>query len=128
MFIQNLDVKQQSALLYLAKQIIDADDKIDSGEAEIFTILMSQVKPSVAPTSISVTDLGTLFDSNRSKASLLLELIGVAHADGDYHIKERALIESYAEAIDVSLKKLEQLEKWVVKQLSLSLEAQALLA
>ncbi len=70
----------------------------------------------------------TLFDTNTSQVSLLLELIGVAHADGDYHHEENALIQKYADAMNVSKKKLLQLEGWVSKQLSLSLEVQRLLA
>lgn len=128
MFIQNLDVKQQAALLYLAKQIIDADNEVDDKEIEIFAVLKSQVDASVVPAETSLADLGNLFDSNSSKASLLLELIGVAHADGEYHAKEKSLINHYAEAMEVSSDKLEQLENWVRKQLSLSIEAQALLA
>ncbi|EGR7942991.1 TPA: DNA repair protein [Vibrio vulnificus] len=128
MFIQNLDPKQQSALLYLAKEVIGADDDLHECEEQVLSLLMSQVDTSVTPEAISLDNLCALFDTNCSKASLLLELIGVAHADGDYHHNENALIKKYAQALDVTDEKLLKLEKWVSKQLSLSLDAQELLA
>lgn len=128
MFIQNLDTKQQSALLYLAKEVIDADGQLHNSEEEILSILASQVDASVSPESVSLDEMVTLFDTNTSQVSLLLELIGVAHADGDYHHEENALIQKYADAMNVSKKKLLQIEGWVSKQLSLSLEVQELLA
>lgn len=128
MFIQNLDTKQQSALLYLAKEVIDADGQLHNSEEEILSILASQVDASVSPESVSLDEMATLFDTNTSQVSLLLELIGVAHADGDYHHEENALIQKYADAMNVSKKKLLQIEGWVSKQLSLSLEVQELLA
>ncbi|HCE2475722.1 TPA: TerB family tellurite resistance protein [Vibrio parahaemolyticus] len=92
MFIQNLEPKQQSALLYLAKEVMDADDELHECEDQVLSLLMSQVDASVTPEAISLEGLSALFDTNSSKASLLLELIGVAHADGDYHHNENALI------------------------------------
>jgi uncharacterized tellurite resistance protein B-like protein len=56
----------------------------------------------------------------------LLELIAVAHADGDYHNHENVLIRKYAKALNISAEKLSMLELWVSKQLSLSIEAQEL--
>lgn len=128
MFIQNLDKKQQSALLYLAKEVMEADDQLHESEGEILSILASQVDVSVSPESVSLDEMATLFDTNASKVSLLLELIGVAHADGDYHHEENALIQKYADTMNVSKDKLLQIEGWVSKQVSLSQEVQELLA
>lgn len=128
MFIQNLDKKQQSVLLYLAKEVMDADNERHEREDKILSLLERQVDSLVSPEVISLDKLDIIFDSNQSKASLLLELIGVAHADGDYHHDESALIKKYAQALNVSEEKLLKLENWVSKQLSVSLEAQELMA
>ncbi|HDM8167578.1 TPA: TerB family tellurite resistance protein [Vibrio harveyi] len=127
MFIQNLEPKQQSALLYLAKEVMDADDELHECEDQVLSLLMSQVDASVTLEAVSLEGLSSLFDTNSSKASLLLELIGVAHADGDYHHNENALIKKYAQFLGVTEEKLLKLENWVSKQLSLSVEAQELL-
>ncbi|MFQ2784648.1 TerB family tellurite resistance protein [Aeromonas caviae] len=128
MFIQNLNTKQQSALLYLAKEVIDADGQLHNSEEEILSILAGQVDASVSPESVSLDEMTALFDTNISQVSLLLELIGVALADGNYHHEENELIQKYADAMNVSKMKLLQIEGWVSKQLTLSLEVQALLA
>ncbi len=128
MFVQNLNSKQQSVLLYLAKEVMEADKNLHDSEQEILTILASQVEQSVLPEAVQLEDIASLFDTSISKTSLLLELIGVAHADGDYHHEENVLIIKYADAIGISEEKLRNLEDWVSKQLQLTLEVQKLLS
>lgn len=128
MFIQNLDKKQQSVLLFLAREVIDVDEQLHDSEKEILTILTNQAESSASPEAIELKDLAAIFDTNISRSSLLLELIGVAHADGDYNPDENALIKKYANALDVTEEKLLKLENWVSNQLALSFEVQELLA
>lgn len=128
MFVQNLNAKQQSVLLYLAKEVINADNNLHESEQDILSIIMSQVESSELLEVIRPEEIASLFDTNMSKASLLLELIGVAYADGDYHNEERALIKKYADTIGISEQQLRNLEDWVSKQLQLTLEVQKLLS
>lgn len=128
MFIQNLDKKQQSVLLHLAKEVVEVDGELHKHECQILSILTSQVDDSVLPRAVELNDMAALFDTNNSRISLLLELIGVAHADGYYHHEENALIQKYAEAMNISEDKLLKLKNWVSKQISLSVEVQELLA
>lgn len=127
MFVQNLNGKQQAVMLHLVTEIMGADEKLHESEQEIFDVLVNQVGDSVSPEAITLNDMALLFDTNISKASLLLELIGVAHADGEYHNAEKALINKYASSLGVSEEKQLKLEQWVAKQFMLTIEVQELL-
>lgn len=127
MFIQNLSVKQQAVLLYLAHEVANADgfsDEIQLGMTEILRAQMPEVS---AEAKVEISELSGLFKTQREKHSLLLELLGVAHANQEYHSNEKDLIGQYADALDVSTEQLAGLEDWVEKQLALSIEAEQLL-
>lgn len=127
MFVQNLNKTQQSALLFLAREIMSADNIMHENEETFTSILRSQVEDNVSEKIVPLDELAMIFDTERAKYSLLLELIAIAKADDEYHEKEKHLIESYSNALSVSKDKLKQLENWVSKQLTLSKEAEKLL-
>lgn len=127
MFIHNLNVQQQSSLLYLAREVAKADGELHELQLGLMEILKQQSKEGVKEKEVSLDDLAIIFDTERAKCSLLLELLGVAYANHEYHINEEGLIKQYANVLDVSTDKLSALEKWVEKQLALSLEAEQLL-
>lgn len=54
---------------------------------------------------------------------MLLELLGLAHADQDYHATEKEFMQQVASACGVSENELRDMESWVVRQLALVSEA-----
>lgn len=127
MFIHNLNSNQQSVLIFLAKEISKADGNSDEIEKNMLDILIQQCNPEVQETRVEIKELPTIFDSVRAKHSLLLELLGIALVDNHYHLNEKSLVSSCAQALSVNRETLEQLENWVAKQFSLSKEAEKLL-
>lgn len=127
MFIHNLNSNQQSVLIFLAKEISKADGNSDEIEKNMLDILIQQCNPEVQETRVEIEELPTIFDSVRAKHSLLLELLGIALVDNHYHLNEKSLVSSCAQALSVNRETLEQLENWVAKQFSLSKEAEKLL-
>lgn len=127
MFIYNLNSNQQSVLIFLAKEISKADGNSDEIEKNMLDILIQQCNPEVQETRVEIEELPTIFDSVRAKHSLLLELLGIALVDNHYHLNEKSLVSSCAQALSVNRETLEQLENWVAKQFSLSKEAEKLL-
>ncbi|MDY5105959.1 MAG: DNA repair protein [Actinobacillus minor] len=127
MFVQNLTAKQQSALLYLAHEVAKADGSADELQLGMVEILTKQSEENVTEKAISNAELPTLFTTERAKCSLLLELLGVAHANEEYHLSERDMIAGYAKELGVSSEKLNALENWVEKQFALSKEIEVLL-
>ncbi|WP_037586061.1 TerB family tellurite resistance protein [Stenoxybacter acetivorans] len=120
MFVQNLNPAQQAALLHLAKEIINADNQLaDEETAMLAAALKEQTATDVTAQAITAAELPALFSSERAKCSLLLELLGFAHADSNYHPSERNLISQYAQALNIGSEKLAQMDNWVVQQLAL---------
>lgn len=119
MFIQNLTREQQSVLLYLGKQIIAADGVLTDSEIEFIDSLKSQMSENFTEKEIEYSDLSRIFNSNASKASLLLELLGVAYADNDFQESEKEMIIEIASYLSISKEKLLEMNDWVITQLEL---------
>lgn len=122
MFIQNLDTNQQSILLAMAEEVIAADGDLHELQLGLLDLIRSQATFGLKPQKIEDSKLPETFDTSRSKYSLMLELIGVANANNEYHDEEKKLIKRYAEALDIDQSKLSSLEAWVEKQLALTIE------
>lgn len=122
MFIARLDPTQQGVLLHLGTRLISADGNLDGREVEFLEMLRSQMVVGVQP--VEIDSLADVFTSQQSKASLLLELIGLAHADAEYHSAEQSLVAQVANELGVAKEVLEDMEAWVVRQLALVREAE----
>lgn len=127
MFIQNLNFEQQSVLLFLAHEVAKADGSSDELQLGMMSILKAQSQHGVDEKPIELSELAYLFDTERARCSLLLELLGVAHANEEYHLTEKDLISTYAASLGVSQEKLQALEHWVEAQMSLTKTAEQLL-
>lgn len=124
MFVSNLNTEQQAIMLALAELIVRADDEITLEESAILKSLKSQCSPDIEPVGIEFTNLLTAFPKRTAQASLILELLGVAHADTEYHENERGLIREIANALSLDTPLLEDMETWVERQFIMAKEAQ----
>lgn len=127
MFLHNLNLDQQGVLLDLAHQTAQADGEISHLETQMINFLRQQCNPNVTVKSTSRADLASIFDTPIAKYSLLLELLGIAHANNEYHLSEKDIIFKVSQALGVTNDKLQALEAWVEKQFLLTHEVQELL-
>jgi len=117
MFISYLNNEQQGQLLSLAEMIMNADGNIAEEEISIINTMKAQCSPDVLTAGkVSISDLATRFSTQPAKVSLLLELIGVAYADDDYHETEKKLIQEIASSLNISFPLLADMESWVKRQ------------
>jgi hypothetical protein len=119
MFIQNLTREQQEVLLYLGKKIIAADGVLTDSEVEFIDALKSQMPKNTTENEVQYNDLPKIFNTNSSKASLLLELLGVAHADNEFQDSEKEMLIEIASHLHISKDKLFEMNDWVITQLEL---------
>ena len=77
--------------------------------------------------TLPIAALVLAFDSSRSRAAALMELIGLAYADTIYAEEERTFIDDVARRMEISPARLSLMESWVIRQLALAEEGQALL-
>ena len=128
MFIGNLNKQQQSVFLGLAKQLIASDGIITPTEESMLAIMQSQVESGIVAVEVKNDELIGVFDSKKSQASIMLELLGLAHSDEDFHTSdsekfEKQFIQQVAKACRISDAELSDMESWIVRQLALVSEA-----
>lgn len=122
MFVTRLSSRQQGLLLTLGKQLIAADGNIHDKETDLLATLQAQMTPGIQ--AAAVHQLGEEFQTQESKAALLLELLGLAHADADYHLDEKDFIAKVALDLGVGKDLLADMESWVMRQFALVREAE----
>jgi uncharacterized tellurite resistance protein B-like protein len=123
MFISKLNMDQQSALLALAERIAAADGVSHDEEVLLMASLRAQSQQGVEAANIELNYLSDLFDSEASKSALMLELLGIAFSDSDYHESEKILIKEVADSLDIEPELLADMESWVSRQMMLIQEA-----
>jgi hypothetical protein len=134
MFIDKLNAVQQAQLLTLAEKVAQADHK-DLEEAQehwniekkFLDILQKQCEPDIKPSEVNLASLSEVFDTNISKVALLLELIGMGYASGEYHKNQKEVIDEVANALNINQDIISDLENWVTRQFALLLEASVLM-
>jgi uncharacterized tellurite resistance protein B-like protein len=127
MFISKLNLEQQSVLLALAERIAAADGVSHEEEALLMAALKAQSQEGVAPATVELSELTRIFESQSAKSALMLELLGIAFADSDYHESEKALLNEVADALGVDHDLLSDMESWVSRQVLLMKEVDGLM-
>jgi len=126
MFLHILNDRQQKAFLALARQFIEADQNLSAGEQNLLELMYAETGLPFE-TELPTGNLESLlqeFDSRQARSAVLLELIGVGHADDDFHPEESQFIGKAAAAFGVPDERVAQMESWVQRQLQLALEAE----
>jgi uncharacterized tellurite resistance protein B-like protein len=125
MFLHALEPAEVHAFLGIAKHLIDADGRRDDAElrmlrfAEAETGVGAADVPSCAPSA----SVAQVVRTRRSRRAVLLELLGLAYADGEYHPHEREVIRAVSALFDVGDAELVKMEDWVQRQIALAAEA-----
>lgn len=127
MFVQNLNDTQQSYLLALSKELIGIDGELDEKELAMLQILESQCNDGIEEVDVDFETLTTVFEAQIHKASLLLELIGLAYSDSEFHETEKKWLEKLIDALGIENSKYQKMVTWVEAQMKLVVDAQELM-
>ena len=76
---------------------------------------------------LAINDVSQLFHTNKEKVSLILELLGVAFSDNEYHEKEEEFIAEVSISLEIESTLLKDCETWVKRYLILVKEASILM-
>jgi uncharacterized tellurite resistance protein B-like protein len=126
MFLHILNDTQQKAFLALAKQFIEADQHLAEEERNLLELMYAETGQDMDEElpSGGIDALLPAFDSRQARAAVLLELIGVGHADQSFHADESAFIRKVAAGLGVGEDEVRRMESWVERQLALAQEAE----
>lgn len=128
MFLSVLSTPQREVFFSLASSLIAADGDVDPRERAALALLAQEAGQTLTqPEAAPWGELRAQLDTPQSRSAVLIELLGLAHADMQFCSAERHFIDGVAAALGVSEEQLAVLESWVVRQLSLAAEGRALL-
>ena len=130
MFLHTLTEDQQTAFLSLAKQFIAADKTLSGEEHNQLELAMAETGwdfDEEVPV-MTLDDIVARFDTPTSQRVALLELVGIGHADAEFHPDENAFVVDIAARWGIGEPVVRKLEHWVQRQLALAHEAEELLA
>ena len=128
MFLHELRPEQRRAFLVLARQVIDADNRLAIQEVERLDRLYVEagVGTETAGAPSGVGDLNLLFGTPRSRVVVLLDLLLVAYADGRLHPSELDAVRSIAAKLQTDAGTFEAAVDWARRHQALLEEAAAL--
>ena len=124
MFLENMTGGEKSAFLGLAQELVRADGVLSSKEDELLASLTAMAGHQQAAEG-TLEDLAGTFQTRKAKVSALLELLGLALVDGEYHTATRAVVAGIAKAFCFGEDELGGMEAWVARQIVLIEEAAA---
>ena len=126
MFLHLLNDTQQRAFLALARQFVEADQTLSDEEHNLLELMWAETglefDAELPPGDAEA--LAPAFDDRQSRAAVLLELIGVGHADSEFAPQESAFIDRLATAFGVSAAEVKEMDGWVTRQLQLAQDVQ----
>jgi len=126
-FVANLTRDQQQVLLNLAHHFMFVDGHGDDRELAVIEHIKSQCHGPLTPNAVEMTELAKLFSSNKSKVSLMLELLVLTLADENYHANEKYLLDEVAAKLSIDANQFDKLKIWAQRHLVLSQEADNLM-
>ena len=123
MFVQYLNERQQSALLYYADRMARTDGSVAAEELVQLDVLRQQAQPGVTAQDVPLGELAALFDDRVSRVAFLLEVVGMGYANDEFDPAESQLASDLVGALAVDDGVLDEVKSWVTRQLSLFREA-----
>jgi len=125
MFLSLLAPDQFAAFMFLANEFISSDKTISGEEKSILERMSREafVLEESNRTFESHSDAASAFDSPKSRSIALLELLGIAYADGDYRGEESKYINGLADEFEIPTMTLAGMQNWVLRQVALTNEA-----
>lgn len=127
MFLTILNKTQRKAFWIIANAFVTADGNVDPLEKAMLDHMKHEMELEGVPLMKGKTLASHLsnFDSRPAQAAALLEILGLAHADADYSVKECEFVRFMAESFRISQKELAAMEDWVKRSCEVIAEAQS---
>jgi len=127
MFLDRLNENQQGVLLSLAMQLMFADGRQRPEETALIAALRRQVGAAVVPVQAATGELAGIYATRPARIALMLELMGVALVDREFHAAEQDFIGAVAQALQIGESELSDMQSWVARQFVLVREAESFL-
>lgn len=128
MFLRDLTDDQKKAFLVLADKVVHADGNLAEEEKVLIAALTAEMGlASSVPADMDFASAAAAFSDRKSKVAVMLELIGIGHADGDFDKDETEIVKEIMRTFRITPVEFEIMSNWVLRQLALVREADELM-
>lgn len=130
MWLSSLTAKQRTALIGLAHDVVESDGLLDPSEE----LMMSEFKREMSLTSSEPTGhmdlegIENIFHTKREQVIVLLNLLRLSYADGEFNVDEESLVKEIALAFEMEDEEFRRLDDWVRRLIEIELEARSMMA
>jgi uncharacterized tellurite resistance protein B-like protein len=121
MFLSELTEQQKIAFHNIAVDLIYSDEILDINEAQLIAKLEKEMD--LSGKEIPKNKDLQLFDTKKSKAVVMLELLMIAHSDEDFNSEENSYIKKIADFLEISSMDFTEMKWWAKKKADLDKEA-----
>ena len=127
MWLSTLGTTQCHAMLRLAHNVIVSDGLLDPNEEGMLVELKQEMGLSEIDELeyLEVEGIQDVFEDQRSRIIVLINLIKLSYVDGAFEIEEECLVKQIARAFDVAENDFLLLDNWVRRLSALEEEAEA---
>lgn len=132
MFLGLLNPEQHAVFCRVALHVMRANSVIDQREANFLEAAVQEMGLDELPEPAGSLDelLGevAIFDSHVEKNILLVEVVGVAAADGDFQAEEMQVIEAICDVLAIDKGKIDRCKAFARRAIDLMDEGKSLVA
>ena len=127
MFLHELNDEQKKAFICLAHDVVVSDGRLSPSEKVMMDELSREIGLSsdFEPHYIPIAGMDSIFDSRRTRVSVIIAFIRLGYADGAFEIEEQFLLKELCELFSISTQDFSVIENWVRRLIALEKEARS---
>lgn len=127
MLLSLLTDKQKEAFFCLAHDVVVSDGERSVGEQVMMEGMRREMglESDFDPHYLEVEGMEELFDTKKSRVTVLISLIQLGYADGAYEIEEQSFLKVLCRTFEISEEEFVLIENWVRRLIALEREANA---
>ena len=129
MFLHILNDKQKEVFICLAHNVVVSDGELSAGEQSMMRQLCREIglPDNFAPHYIPLEGIDQIFDTKKSRVTIVIALVRLGYADGAFEIEEQSLLKDICVAFRISDDDFRLIENWVRRLIALEKEASSLM-
>ena len=125
MWLSALSEHQRVALLGLAHDVVVSDGVLDPNEELMLDEFKREMalNPDTQSEYLDLDGIEQIFDSQKSRVIVILNLLRISYVDGAFEVEEECLLKEVSRLFGVDAEQFLLLENWVKRLISLEREA-----
>ena len=127
MLLSLLTDEQKEAFFCLAHDVVVSDGDLTPGEQAMMEEMRREMglASDFEPHYLGVEGMEQLFDTKKTRATVVISLIRLGYADGAFEIEEQSFLKLLCKTFEISESEFVLIENWVRRLIALEREANA---